>query len=299
MWLGWILASCVVLSFYDLSKKASVRGNAVLPTLLGSSLSGWAAVTAFLVWRGGLVEAVALPAAHVARLLAKSCIVGASWAATYMALKTLPITCAAPIRATGPLWTLVGAILLFGETPTPVQAAGMALVVVGCLAFSRSAAHEGIDFWRSRAVLLAFLGTLLGSCSALYDKHLLKGLGIPTPTVLWWFMGGICALYALALAVSSRTARRAPAASREPPTPFVFRWTIPLVGVLLAVSDACYFNAVSAPDARISILSMIRRSSVVLTFLLGGAVFHETNLLRKAAALAAILAGVVILCLAK
>ena len=80
---------------------------------------------------------------------------------------------------------------------------------------------------------------------------------------------------------------------------FQWRWTIPLVGVLLAVSDACYFNAVSIPDAKISVLSMIRRSSVVLTFFLGGAVFHETNLLRKAAALAAILVGVMTLCLAK
>ena len=51
-WIGWILASCVVLSLYDLSKKASVRGNAVFPTLLGSTFVGWLAVTAFLVSRG-------------------------------------------------------------------------------------------------------------------------------------------------------------------------------------------------------------------------------------------------------
>ena len=295
MWLGWILASCVVLSLYDLSKKASVRGNAVFPTLFGSTLSGWLAVTAFLLVRGGFAAALDLPRGHIALLLLKSCIVGASWTATYMALRTLPITCAAPIRATGPLWTLVGAILLFSEVPTLLQAVGMAFVVVGCIAFSRSAAHEGIDFWHSRAVLFAFLGTLLGSCSALYDKHLLKGLGIPTGTVLWWFMGGMCVIYGAAALLRLRARSDSTFARHS----FQWRWTIPLVGVLLAVSDACYFNAVSIPDAKISVLSMIRRSSVVLTFFLGGAVFHETNLLRKAAALAAILVGVMTLCLAK
>ena len=295
-WLGWILASCVVLSLYDLSKKASVSGNAVFPTLLGSTSAGWLAVTAWLVWRGAFAAAVSLPLGHVALLLVKSCIVGASWTATYMALRTLPITCAAPIRATGPLWTLLGAIVLFSEVPTPLQAAGMAMVVAGCVLSSRSAVHEGIDFRRNKAVWLAFLGTVLGSCSALYDKHLLKDLAIPTGTVLWWFMGGMCAIYAAAT-LGRRFVGRASDGSGPGSHPFSFRWTIPLVGVLLALSDACYFNAVGSPGARISVLSMIRRSSVVLTFFLGGAVFRETNLRRKAFALAAILAGVALLCL--
>ena len=290
MWLGWILASSVVLGLYDLCKKASVKDNAVFPTLLGSTAFGWIAVTAFLLFRGGFAASVDIPPRHIALLLVKSCIVGASWTATYMALRTLPITFAAPIRATGPLWTLIGAMILFSEIPTWMQAAGMAMVVAGCFLFSRSAAKEGIDFAHSKAVLFAFLGTVLGSCSALYDKHLLKGLGISTGTVLWWFMGGMCAIYlgATLIGSSSLAARR---------SPFSFRWTIPLVGVLLAASDACYFNAISAPDAQISVLSMIRRSSVVLTFFLGGAVFHETNMMRKAVALAAILVGVVVLCL--
>ena len=107
MGLGWILASCVVLSFYDLSKKASVRDNAVFPVLLGSTLTGFLAVTAFLIARGGFAATLGVGAGTMGLLLLKSCIVGASWTATYMALRTLPITSAAPIRATGPLWTLI------------------------------------------------------------------------------------------------------------------------------------------------------------------------------------------------
>lgn len=290
MWLSWILASCVVLSFYDLSKKASVRDNAVFPTLLGSTLSGWLAVTAFLIGRGTFAASVSIPLTQVALLLIKSLIVGASWSCTYMALRTLPVTCAAPIRATGPFWTLLGAIFLFAEWPNALQAVGMAGVLVGCLIFSWSAAHEGINFWHTPAIALAFAGTVLGSCSALYDKHLIQGLGLPTATVLWWFLGGMTIIYALVVLF-----RR----GKKSAHPFAWRWTIPCVGVLLALSDACYFNAVSDPTARISILSMVRRSSVVLTFFIGGAVFHEKNMRRKALALAAILIGVVILCLAK
>ena len=286
MWLGWILGSALLLSFYDLCKKASVRGNAVFPCLLGSTLTGWSAVTLFLLCRGGLAPAVAVPAKTAALLLVKSCLVGGSWTATYMALKTLPITSAAPIRATGPLWTLLGAVAVFGELPTALQAAGMALALVGCWLFSLSARHEGVSFWHSKAIALAFVGTFLGSCSALYDKRLLQQLGIPTGTVLWWFMGGMCVIYAGAcLGKFGRLEG------------FEWRWSIPLVGLLLAASDACYFSAISTPDAKISVLSLIRRSSVILTFLVGGAVFRETNLKRKAFALLFILLGVVLLCL--
>lgn len=293
MWIGWILSSCAALSAYDLCKKASVRGNAAFPVLLVSTTCAWLTVTAGLLATGAFAGVFAVTPRVACALLFKSLIVGASWTATYQALRTLPITCAAPIRATGPLWTLVGAIALYGEIPTALQALGIASVLFGCFLFARSTAAEGIRFWQSRAILLAFLGTLLGSCSALYDKRLLKGLGIPTGTVLWWFLGGMILLYAVPAVLEFRRDRRSAAAVR-----FDWRWTIPLVGVLLAASDAFYFTALAVPDSRISILSVIRRASVIITFLAGGALFRETNLRRKAIALAAILIGVVILCLA-
>ena len=308
MWLGWILGSAFLLSVYDLCKKASVRDNVVFPCLLGSTLTGWCTVTAFLLCRGELSAAVAVPAKTAALLLVKSCLVGGSWTATYMALRTLPITSAAPIRATGPLWTLLGAVLLFGEMPTAVQAAGMALALTGCWLFSLSAKHEGVSFWHSKAIALAFVGTFLGSCSALYDKRLLQQMHIPTGTVLWWFMGGMCVIYAVAVMRGLRRVRRFRGlrglrglgelrGETEGMEKFEWRWSIPLVGVLLAASDACYFSAISTPDAKISVLSLIRRSSVIFTFLVGGAVFREKNLKRKAFALLFILLGVLLLCL--
>jgi transporter family protein len=93
----------------------------------------------------------------------------------------------------------------------------------------------------------------------------------------------MCLIYAVAAAVSHKG--------------FEWRWSMPTTGILLAVSDACYFNAIAVPDAQISILSLIRRSSIVITFFIGGAIFRESDIRRKAFALAAIILGVVLLCL--
>ena len=281
-WLFWILASSVALSMYDLCKKASVKGNSVFPTLLVTTFSGWAVLSVFLLAAGKFGAVVSVSAKHVPLLFAKSAIVGASWTATYLALRTLPITSAAPIRATGPFWTLIGAIVLFAEVPCALQAAGMALVLAGCVFFSVSSRRDSAG-GGLKAVALAFAGTVLGSCSALYDKHLLQYLGLDTTTVLWWFLGGMCIIYAVAAFFSRKG--------------FEWRWSMPLVGVLLALSDACYFNAISVPDAQISILSLIRRSSIVITFFIGGAIFRESDIKRKAIALGAIILGVALLCL--
>lgn len=280
-WLLWILASSVGLSVYDLCKKASVKNNSVFPTLLATTFSGWAAVSVLLVLCGRMDEAFALSPERIVLLLVKSCIVAASWTATYFALKTLPITCAAPIRASGPFWTLLGAVLVFGEVPGAVQGVGMAFVLSGCAFFSLSSRGDAAA-GGTKAVLLAFAGTVLGSCSALYDKHLMQGMGIGPLTVLWWFLGGMTVMYAIP-AVLNRSG-------------FRWRWTMPLTGILLAATDACYFNAIAVPDAQISVLSLIRRSSIVLTFFIGGAIFRERGLRRKAVALAAILIGVILLC---
>ena len=283
-WLLWILFSSVALSLYDLCKKASVRHNSVFPTLLATTASGWMALSAFLWFSGGFAEVVEISPKYTLLLFAKSCIVAASWTATYLALRTLPITCAAPIRASGPLWTLIGAILIFSEIPNAIQGAGMALVVAGCVFFSLSSRGDSAS-GGLKAVLLALTGTILGSCSALYDKHLLQNLGIGPTTTLWWFLGGMTAMYAAAAAFNRKG--------------FTFRWTMPLTGILLTASDACYFNAIAVPDAQISVLSLIRRSSIILTFFIGGALFREHDLRRKALALVSILAGVVILCLCR
>lgn len=285
-WLGLILCSAVSLSLYDLCKKHSASGNRTFSVLLMTTATGFVAVAAMLAANGRLAAAIDLPPRLMALLAAKSVIVASSWALAYWSLKTLPLTVMAPIRATGPIWTTLAALFIFSEIPTAIQTIGFVLAFGGSYAFSLATRREGFTL-HTPSIMLAIGATLLGAASALYDKHLLHSLHIAPDAVLLWFMGGMTIIYAIASAI----------ASRFDATPLKWRWSIPAVGILLAISDFLYFSAISSPDARISILSTIRRSSTILTFLIGGAVFRETNLLRKGIALLAILIGVCLLCI--
>lgn len=289
MWTCWILASAVFLAFYDLAKKASVRDNAVLPVLLTATLSGGAAYMAVLGMAGGIPSALDVSVSDFALIAVKSLIVSSSWVLTYCALRTLPITIATPIRASAPAIVFIAAFFLYGERPTFVQGCGMALVFMGYWAFSKAGKVEGIDFLRSRAVWLAVGGMCMSALSSVWDKFILQCRAIPVERVQFWFQLGLVAVYAALLA-----GQRLFCLKR---TRFEWRWTVPATGVLLAAADWLYFRGLSMPDVPISVGSLMRRFSVVITFVLGAALFKERNLKRKGAALVAILAGIMLLCL--
>lgn len=70
---------------------------------------------------------------------------------------------------------------------------------------------------------------------------------------------------------------------------------IVLISIFLSAADFVYFYALSLPGAMISIVSMVRRGSVVVSFLCGAMFFHERNLKSKAVDLALVLLGMVFL----
>ncbi len=277
-----VALSALALGLYDVVRKHAVRENSAVDVLLWSSAAGFAAFLAVAGCGGTLADAARATAHQRLLLSGKVALVGASWAAEFLAMRRLPISLAAPVRATAPLWTLLGAIALYGEAPGPWRALGMLLMVAGYVALAAIGTREGLS-WRGREMGLVVLGTLLGAASALYDKFLLAR--IDPATVQLHFSAGLVLLYGAVW-----LARRAlwPRAER---TPFAWRWTIPLTGALLVLSDALYFRAVAQPGAAISLVSVFRRASAVVAFLAGGLLFRDLNLRRKGLALLLVLAG--------
>ena len=288
-WTHWMLASAVFLAFYDLAKKASVRENAVLPVLLCSTSCGCLAFLAAVAACGNWRAAFDAPASTIVLALIKSTIVATSWVFTFCALKTLPISVATPIRASAPALVFVLAFFAYGEVPSAVQGAGMAVTFAGYWAFSWAGRHEGIDFFRNRAVWCAIAGAVFSAASSLWDKFCFQVRGVPVAETQFWFQVGLVFAYG-ALFAGQRLLH-------FKHDRFEWRWTIPFTGILLACADWLYFTGLAVPGAPVSVASLLRRFSVVITFVLGARLFREQNLKRKALALALILAGVTLLCL--
>jgi drug/metabolite transporter (DMT)-like permease len=293
-WLLLSIASALLLGFYDYFKKLALKGNDVMPVLFGSVIASAAVWLPFVIWSAVWPDNIPHEFFNVAQidlrahglLLAKAALVGASWLCGYHGLKTLPLSIASPIRATGPLWTIAFAVFIFGESPSSRQWAGIALILGSFFAFTFVGRREDIHFHRDKGVFLMIGATLLGAMSALYDKFLLQSESLAPSAVQAWFTIYLVVLLAPGLMITRKSPSR---------RPFQWHWSIPIIGLTLLAADILYFIAISQPDAMISLISPVRRSSVIVSFLLGIVMFKERHLGLKALCVAGIIGGVVML----
>lgn len=271
MWVLFAVCSAIGLGFYDVMKKVSVRDNNVpivllLNTLFGTLLMSPVIITGLAQGYYGMENSVL---GH-AQMMLKTVIVLSSWLMGYFAIKHLPLTIQGPINATRPVLVLVGALIIFGERLNWIQWCGIAMGFLSLYMISRIGGGEGFSFKHSRWIWLAIGATLLGAISALYDKYLLRYYK-PLEVQAWYSLYQLILMSLIVLWLTRKN---------NGSVPFKWRWSIPCISLFLTGADIAYFYSLSLPDAMISVVSMIRRGSVLVSFMYGVLVLHETRNLR-------------------
>ena len=219
-------------------------------------------------------------------ILLKSLIVASSWVFTYFGIKHLPLSLAAPIRATGPIWTLFGALLVLAERPSWIEITGIMITLGSFFGLSVAGRAEGVHFLRNKWVGYMIAGTLCGAVSGLYDKFLLGRAGFSAAAVQAWFT---LYLPVVLLPLAVGWWRR-----WWPRNEFHWRWSIPFIALTLLVADFVYFDALRNPAALVSLVSSLRRGSTLVAFAGSIWLFRETHGLRKLPAVLGIVAGIIL-----
>ncbi|MBE6246214.1 MAG: EamA family transporter [Bacteroidales bacterium] len=302
MWVLLAFTSAFFLGFYDIAKKKSLNGNAVLSVLFCNTLFCAIIFLPFILISAvspqsveGSIFNASLPSlsgngvlisplkAHLFIIL-KSFIVLSSWIMGYYALKHLPITIAGPVNATRPVLVLVGAVFLFGEKLNLLQWCGVAVSLFSLFLLSLSGRKEGIDFTKNKWVYILFGAVVMGAVSGLYDKYIMKQL--PPLFVQSWFNMYQVGIMGTVLLIMKRYTN----------TRLQWRWWIPMISIFISIADFAYFYSLSYQDSLIAVISMIRRGSVIVSFTAGALLFREKNLKSKAIDLVLILIGLALLC---
>ena len=293
MWVSLAFLSALMLGLYDVAKKRSLKDNAVLPVLWFNTLfssiiflpalfdsvigGGWLDNTLFETASGTLHD-------H-AVVFAKAAMVLSSWIFGYFGIKHLPLTIVGPINATRPILVLVGAMLLFGERLNGYQWVGVILAIISLYLLSRSSKKEGVNFKSNRWILCTAASALIGACCGLYDRHIMYSMN--AVFVQSWY-----SLYQFLLMSIIVSVLWLPKRHEQK---FHWSWAIPMISILLTTADMAYLNALGSSAAMIAVVSMIRRSSVLVSFGCGALIFGERNLKAKAIDLLLILIGMIFL----
>lgn len=294
MWLLLAFVSATLLGFYDTSKKAALKDNAVLPVLFLNTLFSTLIFSPFILdgivgngwFEGTLFDTGDYAGDLNAHLLVivKAIIVLTSWIAGYFGIKHIPITIVGPINATRPVMVLVGAMLFFGERLNLCQWIGVILSILSIFLMSRSSKKENIDFVRNKWMWCVAVGTIMGAVSGLYDKFIMSRLS-PMFVQSWFNLYQFIMMFIILMLVWYPT--------RKKTTAFHWSWAIPLIALFVAAADFSYFNALSMPESMISVVSLIRRGSVLISFACGVVIFKERNLKAKILDLLLILIGMI------
>lgn len=287
MWILLAFLSATLLGFYDVFKKQSLKENAVIPVLLFNTLFSSIIFLPFIILSAqGSIDPASMFYCEDFHwedqkyIILKSCIVLASWLLAYFGLKHLPLTIVGPINATRPVMVLVGAMVFFAERLNLWQWLGVIVALVGIELLKKTSKKEGINWWHDKWIYFVILANILGAISGLYDKYLMAtpengGVGLNKMAVQAWYN-----IYQFFMMAAMLVLLWWP--THKKTTPFHWHWSIPLISIFLSCADFVYFYALGLDGAMISVVSMVRRGSVIVSFLFGAMIFREKNLKAKA-----------------
>lgn len=302
MWLTLALISASLLGLYDVAKKQSLKANAVIPVLLLNTMFCSLIFLPFIIMSAmGIISEGDLMYTHQygweqhKYIILKSVIVLGSWLCAYFGMKHLPLTIVGPINATRPVMVLIGAMVFFAERLNFWQWAGVITALIGIELLKRTSKKEGIHWGHNKWIYFVILGNILGAISGLYDKFLMAspengGIGLDRMAVQSWYN-----IYQFMMMSVMLVCLWYP--TRHRTTPFHWQWSILAISVFLSMADFAYFYALGLDGAMISIVSMIRRGSVIVSFLCGALLFQEKNLKAKIADLALVILSMIFLCI--
>ena len=279
MWLWMTLASALMLGIYDVFKKQALKNNSVLWVLLAATALSTLFLSPFLS---------AGPREDHLRIIFKAVLVTTSWISGLIGLKLLPITTVSTLKASRPFFVVLFSIVIFGEQLNGWQWAGVALALLALTLLSGASRSEGISFGKSKGILAMAVSILSGVASALYDKVVIKDM---EPLFLQsWCNFYITLLLGLCILVKALHDK----GNREH---FKWDWMLLVIAVFITGADMLYFFALKQEGALLSVISIMRRCSVVVTFVVGAIVFKEKKLKAKSLDLAILLLGMACLVL--
>ena len=308
MWVVLAFISALCLGGYDISKKIALRDHRVVDVLTLSILISSLLLCLPLVLSRFYPEVVSGTLFYVPRLdrqahlltFLKSCIVLSSWIFAYISLKHLPLSVVSPMQATRPMWTLIGALLIFGERLNAWQWVGIILAIGSIFVFSfkrkspssnaQSPSSDARSPISNKYYVALALAIFIGACAGLYDKFLMRRYDHNAVQVYYTFYQAVMMLIVWTIDRIKRSNKSLLLTPRS-------LLPIVLISIFLVISDNVYMLALRDPDSLIAVVSTIRRGGAVIGFAYGLLFLHEPEPRKKIACMAGIMAGLICLAL--
>jgi drug/metabolite transporter (DMT)-like permease len=188
-------------------------------------------------------------------------------------------------RGTGPLLTVVFAMILLGERPGPLALVGAGVVIVGVV-ITGSAGRTAAGGSRRAGVLFGLIIGVLIAAYTLWDGAAVTVGGMPAVGLYW---GSVLAQFVLLTPAALRERSRLVGTAKQ-------HWiAILVVGILAPLAYILILRAIEL--APVSLVAPAREVSVVLVSVAGWLFFREPHPAWRFFGAAIVLAGIALLAL--
>lgn len=276
IWILFIIIYSLLKGSREGMKKAALKKSSSNEILFFYTLTGLVLVLPFSV------EAFTLAPIYIFYSFIKALVVCTAWIFAFSALKNMSVSLYGIMDLSRMIFSTALGVFVLGEAFTAEKAIGVALVITGLLLANLKKSTTGRGMTLS-VLVAALMNCFLNAVSSTMDKVLMQHM--ESSQLQFWFMFFMTLIYAVVLLI-----RREKISVKCLKTNF---W-IPLMSLSLIIGDKLLFEANANPNSEVTLMTVIKQSSVLVTVLTGWLVFKEKHILYKLMCTGIVLCGIFI-----
>ena len=213
----------------------------------------------------------------------KSFVIFIAWICAFTSIKKMPVSFYGIIDMARMLFATVLAVCFLGEIMTLQKVIGLLLVLCG-IVFVNIGHGEG-ETVKTKYLLISLLSCLLNAISGFMDKKLLTGGSLDSSKLQFWYMFYLTLLYGVYILLGRTKIRLSTVKNNY--------WII-ILSVLFVIADRALFIANEDPESQVTVMTLIKQSSVLVTVFCGKVFFKEKYILKRAICAAIVMIGIVV-----
>jgi len=276
MYIVSVLCSACLMGIFEIVKKLSLKKSSVYEMLCLYCMCGFGLSLIFTK------TALEMSIVDIFFVFIKSVVIVCNWTLVTKAVEKLDVSITAPFGLFTSVIVVIFSAVIFKEKITLAHILSMLFIGGGILLLTKleKGDKKGIDM---RYIIYLLIGTTLGGVSALLDKEFISGRNMDYRGLLFWFFFFLSVFYSIICLIKNKKIEF---------TKIKSNYWIFFTALMLFLSDIAYYISIGMVDSKISIISILRKFSVVIATVLASVFLHEKHLVKKLLILLLMLIGV-------
>ena len=277
LWIIFIFIYSFLKGSREGMKKAALRKSSSSEILFFYTLIGFILTIPFSK------DAFSLEPIYIFYVFLKSAVVCTAWIFAFIAIDKMSVSLYGITDLSRMVFSTLLGVIVLGESFTLQKAIGVILVIAGLMLANLKKTSSGTKEITLPVLIAVLLNCFLNAVSGTMDKVLMKYM--LSSQLQFWFMLFTTVIYGAILLI-----KREKISIKTLKTNY---W-VPLMSISLIIGDRLLFEANKSPLSEVTVMTVIKQSSVIVTVLTGWLVFKEKHILYKMMCTLIVLSGIFI-----